>query len=48
MTEEDQSYEENKGAIKPTGVHLRKLEQGYMKEQREIEENHQAQHPHGY
>ena len=39
---EDQNYDENEGATEPTGVHLRKLEQGYMKEQREIEENHLA------
>ena len=30
---EDQNFEENKIAIKPTGVHLRKLEQWYMKVQ---------------
>ena len=38
MTEE-QNYEENK----LTGVNLKKIrpiDQGYMKEQREIEENH--------
>ena len=35
----DQNYIGNKRATKLTGVHLRKLEQGYMKEQREVEEN---------
>ena len=40
---EDQNYEENKRATKPTRVHLRKLEQGYIKEQKEVEENHLAQ-----
>ena len=39
---EDQNYVGNKGATKPTGVHLRKLEQGYMNKQRELEENHLA------
>ena len=46
---EDQNYVENEGETKPTG-HLRKLEQGYMKEQREEEENHlakQLNNPHG-
>ena len=42
---EDQNYEENEGAIKSKEVHLRKLEQEYMKEQREVEENHAAQQP---
>ena len=42
---EGKNYEENKEAIKPTEVHLRKQEQGYMKEQREVEENHLAQQP---
>ena len=42
---EDQNYVGNEGATKPTGVHLRKLEQGYMKEQRGVEENHLAQQP---
>ena len=37
---ENQIYVENNGATKPTGVNLRKMEQGYMKEQREVEENH--------
>ena len=37
---EDQNYEENEGAIKSKEVHLRKLEQEYMKEQREVEENY--------
>ena len=32
---EDQNYEENENAIKPTEAHLRKLEQGYMNEQTE-------------
>ena len=36
---EDQNYVGNEGAIKPTGVHLRKLEQVYMKEQMEHVEN---------
>ena len=31
---EDQNYEKIKGATKPTGVHLIKLEQGYIKKQR--------------
>ena len=35
-----------KKITEPTGVNLRKLEQRYMKEQREVEEDHQAQqHP---
>ena len=38
---EDQNYVVNEG------VHLRKLDQGYMKEQREVEENHLAQQPNG-
>ena len=37
---EDQNYVENEEAIKPTGVHLRKLEQGYMTE---VIKNHLAQ-----
>ena len=40
---ERQIYEENKEATRPTGVHLRKLEQEYMKEQTEVKENHLAQ-----
>ena len=43
---EDQNYVGNEGATKPTGVHLRKLEQGCMEEQRDVEENHLAQPPH--
>ena len=39
---EDQNYVGNEEATKPTGVHLRKLEQGYMNKQRELEENHLA------
>ena len=42
---EDQNYVGNEGSTKPPGVCLRKLKQGYMKEQREVEENHLAQHP---
>ena len=34
---QDQNYEENERAIKPTGVYLRRLEQRYMGEQMEIE-----------
>ena len=37
---EGQNYVGNKGATKLTGAHLRKMEQGYMKEQRKVEENH--------
>ena len=40
---EDQYYEENKRVTKPTGVHFRKLNQGYIKEQRKVEENHLPQ-----
>ena len=36
MTKEDQNYEESEGATKPTRAHLGKLEQGNIKEQREI------------
>ena len=42
---ENQNYVGNEGATKPTEVQLRKLEQGYMKKQREVEENHLAQQP---
>ena len=40
---ENQKYVGNECTTKPTRVRLRKLEQGYMKEQKEVEENHQAQ-----
>ena len=30
----NQNYKKNEGATKPKGIHLRKLEQEYMKEQR--------------
>ena len=39
---EDQNYVGNERTTKPTGIHLRKLEQSYMKKQREVEEKHQA------
>ena len=42
------NYEENKGATRPTEVHLRKLEQRYIKEQRAVKENHLAQQSQGY
>ena len=42
---EDQNCKGNEGITKPTGVHLRKLEQSYMREQRYLEENHLAQPP---
>ena len=32
---DDQNYEENEGATKPARLHLRKLEQGYMREEEE-------------
>ena len=32
---EDQNYGRNEGSTKPIGVHLRKLEQEYINEQRE-------------
>ena len=39
---EDQNYEENQRSIKTMGVYLRKLEQRYMEEQKEIEEMNQT------
>ena len=42
---EDQSYELNEGETKPTEVHLRQLKHGYMKDQRELEENYMAHQP---
>ena len=39
---ENQNYEENERSIKPTGVHMRRLEQRYMREQMEIEEMNQT------
>ena len=33
---DDQNYKENKEETTPTGVQLKKLEQGYMKEQRKV------------
>ena len=42
---EDQNYEENERSIKPTGVYLRRLEQRYIEEQKEIEERNQTQQP---
>ena len=39
----DQNYKENERATKPTGVHLKKLGQGYMNEQKGVEEDHLAQ-----
>ena len=42
---ENQNYEENERSIKPTGVHMRRLEQRYMREQMEIEEMNQTQPP---
>ena len=39
---EDQIYKENKRAIRPTELHLRKLKWKYMEKQRELEENHLA------
>ena len=45
MTWEDQNYVRNERATKSTGVHLRNFEEGHMKEQREVEENHPAQQP---
>ena len=35
---EDQNYEENEGATRPTQVNLKKLDQRYGKEQRERRE----------
>ena len=35
---ENQNYEENERSIKPTGVYLRRLEERYMEERKEIEE----------
>ena len=40
---EDQNYKENEGAAKPTGIHLRKLKKGYVKEQKNVEKNHLVQ-----
>ena len=40
---EDQNFEENKGETRQTGVQLREMQQRYMKENREIEEDHLAQ-----
>ena len=40
---EDQNYEENERSIKPMGVYLRKLEQRYIEDQKEIEELNQTQ-----
>ena len=42
---EDQNYRENERLIKPTGVHLGRLEQRYMVEKKEIEEINQTQPP---
>ena len=42
---DDQNYEEDKGATKLTGVHLRKLEQEYIKEQRKLNMNHLTKQP---
>ena len=44
----DQKYEENKAVTKPTEIHMRKLEQGYFKEQKDVEENHLTQQPFCY
>ena len=38
----DQIYEEIEGASRPIWVNLRKLEQKFIKEQKEIEETHLA------
>ena len=40
---EDQNYEENEKSIKPTGMYLRRLDQIYMEEQKEIENMNQTQ-----
>ena len=45
MWNEDQNYKENERSTKPTGVYLRRLEQRYMGEQKEIEEMNQKQQP---
>ena len=37
--EENQNFVGNEGSTKPTGAGLRNLEQGYMKEQKEVEKN---------
>ena len=42
---EDQLYEENERSIKLTGMYLRRLEQRYVEEQKEIEEMNQTQQP---
>ena len=42
---EDQSYEENERSIKPKRVYLRRLEQRYMGQQKEIEDMNQTQQP---
>ena len=39
------TMKKNKEAARPTGLHSQKLDQKYMKQQREIEENHLAQQP---
>ena len=40
---EDQNYEDNERSIKSTGVYLRRMEQRYLEEQKEIEEMNQTQ-----
>ena len=42
---EDQIYKENEGATIPMGVHLRKLDQRYIKEESKIEKNRLAKQP---
>ena len=42
---EDEYYEINEGATKPSGVRMRKLKQGYLKELRKVEVDHLAQQP---
>ena len=40
---EDKNYVGNEGATKPKGVYLSKIEQRYIKERREVENNRPAQ-----
>ena len=44
-TRDDRNYEENVKETKPTGLFLRRLEQRYVEEQKEIEEKKQTQQP---
>ena len=45
MTERTKTKKENERSIKPTRVYLRRLEQRYMEEKKEIKEMNQTQQP---